>query len=210
VPKPLKGYVCHRLFSEGKQSKTHGLKDRNFQTETQMLVDLLLTEAANQALDELEIQQAAFDCALHLPLVHSLAHHLHQRTPVPLIVYLLRCWFTFTLSSSSVLLPEYYRHLSKSQLPSLPLPAVSSLTTMAPELPLHHLEQLVDLRRRSLAPIIKSTDAVCLHALHHHPTHRPLATLFVWLDQVPPRRHAARRKCLTALQWHALVTRGCH
>ena len=65
------------------------------------------------------------------------------------------------------------------------LPAVSSLTTAAPELPLHHLEQLIDLRRRSLASVVKCTDAVCLHALHHHPTHRPLGTLFVWLDQVP-------------------------
>lgn len=78
---------------------------------------------------------------------------------------------------------------------------------MAPELSLHLLEQLMDLRRRSVATIIKSTDAVYLHALHHHPTHRPLSTLFVWLDQVTPRRHASRRKCHTALRWPVLVTR---
>jgi hypothetical protein len=92
VPKPLKGYVCHRLFSEGKQSKTHGLKDRNYQKKVQMLVDLVLTEAAKQELVELEIQQQAFDCALHLPLIDSLAYHLHQRTPLPFIVSFSSCF----------------------------------------------------------------------------------------------------------------------
>ena len=77
---PLKGYVCHRLFVEGKQSKqTHALKDRNYQPKVQILVDRVLTEAAKQALDVLEVQQEAFDGHLHLPLVDGLAHHLYQR-----------------------------------------------------------------------------------------------------------------------------------